>query len=677
MKLTLSDYAKVDDKKIKCIGEFVNRELSWMDFNRRVLSCADDSRIPLNERLKFLGITGSNLEEFISVRFANAFHNKDKEPYEKILKEIKKFKKEQYHSLNMIKKCIHDKYGYKFVTPKDLSNKEKILLHKEFMKSIFPILTPLDLTANDLNIDHFTTYVAAVIRTGSLEKLIVVPILDDMDVFITINKNVILMEDIILYYLESNICINQNIVSKGVFRAVKDASVLLDHNESEFVVDRMSDTLVERRDSNSLFLDISSDSDGKLEDTIVSMIKVPKGHIYRKDKIVNYSIFSRDKLFADEDESYKPFKPFIYENYERYDSMFDAIRNEDILLHHPYDSFDTMVRFLEEAAEDDNVITIKQSLYRVSGVDSHIVNALCKASYNGIFTVALVEIKARFDEDNNIKLIRKLQRAGVKVVFGDEFLKTHCKMCIVARKEKDKVRTYAHVGTGNYNEKTARLYTDLSYFTSKKKVGDDLNLVFNIISGHSQPEKDLDKVFYSPVNLRSQIEKCIDREISYAKKGKSAEIFIKVNSFSDVKMANKIYQAAKAGVKVYVICRGVCSIKPTKNLYIKSIVGRFLEHSRIYYFKNGKTKEYYIGSADLLGRNLDRRIETLVQIKDHNVTKKLDWIVKTLKEDDMNSFIQNKDGKWERDKHNKNNCHEMMITSSSSKRIHKVKKKKK
>jgi polyphosphate kinase len=651
MKLDIDNYEMHDNKKIYNHGPFINRELSWIDFNKRVMSCALKKSIPMNERLNFLGITESNLDEFIGVRFANAFHNKETEPYKDILKGIKKFKKYQNETFECIKSEMEKNYNCIFVTPDKLVKKEKELLEETFKSKIFPLLTPLDITEGNIKLESGMSYIGVILKRspnayhGDLEKLVVIPLLSSIDPFYQISNKIILLEDIILYYMNDNLFINQTISAKGVFRIIKDASVLLSHDESKFIIDRMEETLNKRSNSNPLFLELREKSDERIEMLLSSIFKVPSDHIYNEKHVINYKVFSKDKIFG-KNESYKPFNPFIYENHENYYSLFEAIDNEDILLHHPYDSYETVVKFIQHAAIDPDVITIKQTLYRVSGIDSPIVDALCTAAKYGKFVTVLVEIKARFDENNNIHVIEKLQKAGVNVILGDEFLKTHCKMCIVTKYENGKIKVYSHVATGNYNEKTARIYTDLSYFTSKQKIGKDLLHIFNILSGHSRPDESLDKVYYSPVNLRKKLEKCFDREIIHARKGKKAEVFIKVNSISDIKMVNKIYDAADAGVKVTIICRGVCSLLPRKNLYIKSIVGRFLEHSRIYYFKNGKNSEYYISSADLLTRNLDRRVETLISLKDSNVIDEISWIIEVLKQDQYNSFIEKPDGKW-------------------------------
>lgn len=642
MKLDMDEYAMIY-KKEKLKGPFVNRELSWIDFNRRVLSCALKKSNPMNERLNFLGITSSNLDEFISVRFAYANTDKDNEPYEKILHKIKKFKNMQNSAFEVIREDIKKKLDYEFTKPSKLNKKEKEKLHDVFMTNIFPLLTPVDVISNDINIISGMTYIGAILKRGNRECLTIIPLISGIDSLYQIGKKIVFLDDIILYYLDEHIFMNQEVEARGVFKIIKDESVILSHDESRFIVDRMEDTLNNRTNSRPLFMELREDTNESLETILNAVFKIPSGHVYKKNKIIDYKVFSKNRIF-DKDQSYKSFVPFRYENYGNFYNIFDAIDNEDILLHHPYDSYETVVKFLEHAAIDSNVCTIKQTLYRVSGIDSPIVNALCKAAENGKFVTVLVEIKARFDESNNIRLINKLKKSGVNVILGDEFLKTHCKLCLVSRKdEKGKLRLYSHVATGNYNEKTAKIYTDLSYFTSKHKTGLDLLQVFNILSGHAKPDDKLEKVYYSPVNLRKQLEKCIDKEIDYAKKGKKAEVFIKVNSISDVKMVNKIYEAANAGVHINIICRGVCSLIPRKNLKIKSIVGRFLEHSRIFYFKHSG---YYISSADLLTRNLDRRVETLIPIKDENVTEQLGWIISVLNEDKANSFIVNDDGHW-------------------------------
>lgn len=672
MKLDIENY-QMNVREEKANGPFLFRDVSWIDFNRRVLFCAKRKAIPMNERMKFLAITESNLDEFIGVRFGFAFNNPQDRPYKRLLDGIKSFMEEQNETFKDLKKLLKKKYDIKFVKPKNLNKKELNLLSKTFNNDIFPLLTPLDVTNNHSNVDSCMSYVGAIVKRGNSDSLIIVPLISSLDPLIQINNKVILLEDVILHYIKE-LFVNQNIVCTGVFRIVKDASALINHDDAEddtFIIDKMMDTLDRRTNSNALFLEMRKGSDERLEKKIMSVFKIPSDHCFNKKKVVNYGIFMKECILNKEEHSYHGFEPFKFENDENYYNIFDALDHEDILLHHPYDSYETVVKFIQHSATDPDVKTIKQTLYRVSGINSPIIEALCEASRNGKVVTVLVELKARFDELNNINIINKLKKAGINVLVGDEYLKTHCKMCIVTRKVGKELKIYSHVATGNYNEKTAKIYSDLSYLTSKHKIGIDLLNIFNIISGYSKPDEKLDKVYYSPVNLRKTLEKCIDREISHVKRGRKGKIFIKVNSISDVRMVNKLYEAADAGVKIEIICRGICSLKSRKNLKIKSIVGRFLEHSRIYSFMNHKTPEIYISSADLLTRNLDRRVETLILLKDTNVTDDINWITSVLTNDEFNSFKLKKSGKWKNPKGNGFDAHQWMTEYSNIKKTKK------
>ena len=671
MKLNLNNYEMEHEKEVKVRGLFINRELSLLQFDRRVLYYATDKEIPMNERLKFLAITDSNLDEFLSVRFTDAYHNKDKSPYKDILASVIKFKQEQDNSFDKIKKDL-EKLNVNFVKMKDLNKKEKAKVHEEYMTNIFPLLTPVSINNVNFvpNVPSGEVCIAVTILQNGGEDMVVIPIDTEIDLIYQLNDKVLLTEDIIMYFMNDTLFINKEITSKAVFTLNKDASVILSHDKQKFIVDRMNDTLIKRNNSDNIFLSLRKDSDERLLNMLVNIFKVPKNHVYTKSKVLNYKRFMHKLL--DDSHSYEEYNPYQFNNYNNYYDMFELLKDQDMLLHHPYDSYDTIVKFLEHAANDKDVVAIKQTLYRVSSIDSPIVNALCTAARNGKKVSVLIEIKARFDEENNIRLIKKLQNSGATVLLGVEMLKTHCKMCIVIRREKDKLKLYSHVATGNYNEKTAKIYTDLSYLTSKQKIGNDLLLIFNILTGYSNPDEKLQKIYYAPVTLRNKLLQCIDNEVKFAKKGKKAEIFMKINSLSDEMMAEAIYKAADAGVKIYIICRGVCSIVPRKNIFIKSIVGRYLEHSRIYYFRNGGdgTPEYFISSADLLTRNLDKRVETLISLKDSNVIEKLKWIIQVYKNDDANSFIMNRDGSWKHDK-GSFSCHDWFMENIETRKAKK------
>lgn len=645
MKLDFNHYNMISkEKKVK--GKFINRELSWIDFNNRVLYCANNTELPLNERFKFLAITCSNLDEFIAVRYASAIHENG--PVKKILHEIKSFMNKQAATYTILKSALK-KEGIKLTTIKDLDKGEIRQLKNVFKRDIFPLLTPVNIG----NVNHTPNFysgqncIGVIVKQGNEENLIIIPISSDIDRLYEINHKVIMIEDIIITFL-NDLFINKEIVCNGYFRIIKNADVCLTHDTSKFLLDRMITTLEKRDSANSLFLIISDNTPKRLQDIITTIFDIESKNVYNKFDILDYTRFMSPILSLK--YSYKEFEPCSFDVVEETHSLFTTLKKKDIMLQHPYDSYDTVVKFIEHAAIDPNVITIKQTLYRVSSEDSPIVKALCLAAKRGKNVTVLIEIKARFDEKRNISLIEKLQKAGVNILLGFDYLKTHCKMCIVVRKEKENIKIYSHVGTGNYNEKTSKQYTDISYFTSKQKVGMDLLHVFNILSGISTPDEKLQRVFYAPVNLRKRLIKNIDREIEFAKKGKKAEIFLKLNSISDIEMINKLYEAADKGVEIYIISRGICSIVPRKNIYIKSIVGRFLEHSRIYYFKNGggKHEEYYISSADLLTRNLDRRVETLLLINDPECVRKLKRIISALKEDKKNSFKMDEEGKFKK-----------------------------
>lgn len=656
MKLDLEKY-QMESKSINVKGKFINRELSWIDFNYRVLECAC-SKTPLNEKMNFLGITTSNLDEFLSVRFAGVYHNKKKEPYNEILKAIHKFINHQTKVYEHLIDKLKDE-GVNITKMSKLDKKEIRKMKTVFESFVFPVLTPLSLksTAGAGYITSGEACIAAIIKQNGDDELVIIPIPKSIDYVYEIGKKVILVEDLVGYFLKE-LFINKEIKEYGVFRIIKDASYCLNHDDSRFIVDRMTDIILRRKLSKPIFLEIESNMGPELKSMLIEQFDLPKSHVHSENMITDFRRFSKFKLLSDK-YSYKPFKAKPYEGKGRY-SLFSIIDDEDILLHHPYDSYDTVVRFINHAAIDPDVVAIKQTLYRVSSIDSPIVKGLCKAAENGKQVSVLVEIKARFDEENNIHLIEKLEASGCRVLLGTEYLKTHCKMCIVIKRDGADYQLYSHIATGNYNEKTSRIYTDLSYFTSKQKIGIDLLHIFNILSGISTPDTKLKKIAYSPINLRKTLIKNIDQEIENAKKGKKAEIFIKVNSFSDQIMVQKLYDAVNKGVDVYIICRGVCSIVPRKHLYVKSIVGRFLEHSRIYYFYNGGKPQYYISSADLLTRNLDRRIELLLSLNESNTIHKIRSIMQILKKDQSNSFEMDEKGNYHRIKGDYN-AHEKFI----------------
>lgn len=664
MKLDLESYTS--QRKIPDItGKYIDRELSWLKFNERVLSCASDPSVPLNERFKFLAISNSNLDEFISVRYSSTFTT-DEKLAKKVRHGIKyqmDLQREIFQSLcNKLQKSA----SVQICKVKDLNKSEKELMHKIYRTDIFPLLTPVSvgMSADIPNLYNGQSAIALIVLNGRLENLIIIPIPKCLKKLWFIGRNkAVFIEDIILANLK-DLCVNKQVESFGYFRIVKDFSICLNHDTRKFILDRMSSTIIQRDTGPSLFLQVDANMDKELKHILMSLLDISKKNVYDKSQVLDYTRFMKPIL--GEEFSYKPFEAFQFEIGGQHHNIFSVLKEQDILLHHPYDSYNTIITFLEHAAHDPMVLSIKQTLYRVSSEDSPIVNALCDAAKLGKSVTALIEIKARFDETQNIALIDKLKRSGVNVVLGFENLKTHCKMCLVVRKESSDLKVYSHIATGNYNEKTATQYTDLSYLTSKQKIGNDLLDIFNILSGISTPDDNLQRVFYAPINLRKRLIKNIDREISHAKKGKKAEIFLKMNSINDPEIINKLYEAANKGVEISIICRGICSIIPQKNLQIKSIVGRFLEHSRIYYFRNAGNGEFYISSADLLTRNLDKRVEILFLVTDPQSIRKLKHIRDAFKADQRNSYVMNDAGEYKKSS-GSFDCHQWFITKSSSK----------
>lgn len=664
MKINLKNYSvKTKPHKVK-EGGFINREISWLSFNNRVLQCANDKEFPLNERLRFLAISCSNLDEFIAVRYGEALKHTKSQPIKRILKGIQECMNEQLKTYNILKEELK-KEGIIISKVKGVDKKERNKLEKIFNKSIFPLLTPISVGPTDKMPNFYSgqNCICCIVKQGKKENMIIIPIVKSLERIYTIGSKVFMIEDIIEEFA-GKLFINKEITSYGYFRVIKDGSIILDHDNDRLLLDRMVDTIEKRDKSNPIFLQISKNTPKKLKEILSKVFFIMDDNIFSDAPMLDYTRFMNRKLLP-EKYSFEKFTPYEYDIKEETKDIFSVIKKRDILLQHPYDSYDTVVKFIEQASVDPNVTAIKQTLYRVSSAESPIIEALCKAARNGKFVTVLIEIKARFDESRNISLIDKLEASGVNVLLGLEYLKTHCKMCIVVRKEKSHTLIYSHIGTGNYNEKTATQYTDLSYITAKQKVGYDLLQIFNILTGISTPDEDLQRIFYAPINLRNTVMKNIDREIEFAKNGKEAEIFLKLNSINDSIMIDKLYEAAKVGVKVYIISRGITSIMPMENLYIKSIVGRFLEHSRIYYFKNDTRPEYYISSSDLLTRNLDRRVEILFLITDKVCTKKLEDIIYAFKEDKRNSFEMREDGSYIRLK-GEFNCHQYFIDNISN-----------
>lgn len=665
-----------------CNKHYINRELSWLEFNKRVLFQAIRKDIPLMERFNFLNITSSNLDEFIMVRFSSVINSMAKdgkdisglraiEEYEAILKSIERFKTLQYSVFDTLVNKLESN-GVKVKTYKELSKIEKNICRNIFEKQIFPLLTPMnfDTTKDYPEFNSKQLTIAVLLEDKDMQVISFIPLDNSLDKMYKIHKDkdiYITLEEIIYGNL-SRLFYKKNIVDYGMIKLLREADIELDHDTDIYITERMRNTLLQRRYSTPIYMECTDNISKQFAKLLRKAFNLDKTHVYKSDGVIDFSPYM-SVLKKDSSQWYKPFTP-QYPNELLGDvDMFTAISENDILLHHPYESYDPVVKFLEQAANDYDVLSIKQTLYRVSSADSPIINALCDAARNGKQVSVILEIKARFDEARNISLIDKLRTSGVQLSYGVENLKTHCKFISIVRREKKKLKIYTHIGTGNYNEKTSKLYTDISYFTSNITIGQSVLSLFNMISGYSEPSEDyIDKIYFSPYNIRSQIIKCIDNEIHCAKKGHKAIIVLKMNSLCDKEVIDKIYSAADHGVKITIICRGICSIKYHKNIIVKSIVGRFLEHSRIYYFHNNGKRRIYISSADLLTRNLDKRFELMVPVIDYNCANKLMKILDLYYTDTHNSFTMNKDSVFIKDiRKNDVNVHELFMNDAISK----------
>lgn len=702
-ELSINDVYAREQKELKSVYNnpefFINRELSWMEFNKRVLHQSIRKSIPLLERLKFLGITASNLDEFLMVRLSSVMNkmllendNVDisgltaEEEYNALYKEIIKFKHMQEDCYIKLKKKLK-KNNKNIVRYKNLSDKEKVHVERLFARSIFPLLTPISfdstkdfplIQSRQLCIivgledkkNPYTNVVSIIPIDTGIERLYEIPS-DDPE-----ESKYILVEEIIYSQLH-RLFVNKEIIYRGCMRIVREADIELDKDKDVHLIDRMRQTLMRRKNSAPVFMDVSGDMPKQFLKVLIKIFEIKKKHVYKANAIVDLSFLTsmpiRDSIYE-----YDTFDPQYPEELVGEHDMFTSIDNGDVLLHHPYESFDPVVKFLEHAADDKNVLAIRQTLYRVSSEDSPIVEALCRAARKGKQVNVLLEIKARFDEDRNISLVDKLRIAGCKIIYGMEELKTHCKFIIIVRRGKKGLKTYSHIGTGNYNDKTSKIYTDLSYFTSNSKIGEDLLTIFNILSGFSDPRDEINKIFYSPYNIRTKLYDLIDREIRHADKGRQAAITLKLNSLSDKGIIRRLYIASERGVQINIVCRGICSMKPiNKNIRIRSLVGRYLEHSRIYHFLNNDSSEIYISSADLLSRNLDRRVEIMVPVSDDESVVKLYNILANYFNDSFNTYIMREDGHYELlEKKKEFNIHEFFmqeaLTNSKFKGIPKV-----
>lgn len=639
---------------------FFDRELSWLKFNKRVLELAQDEDLPVIERASFAAIFANNLDEFFMVRVAGLKRRIDtgiavtaasglspRQQLRAISEQAHRLQDEHAHYI--IDHILPDlaKEQIVLLSWDKLTAAEQERLSRYYRQQVFPVLTPLAvdpahpfpyISGGSLNLAVLVenpasgkSHFARVKVPGNLNRLVPVDDLTE-DESTNVRYGFITMENLIIAHLES-LFPGMIIKEARSFRVTRNEDIDVEEDDAENLLNAMEKELLRRRFGPPIRLEISDETSPFLSQLLADQLRVSADEVYRLpaplDATVLFELGSIDRP----DLKYRPFIPTTNHQIAEVESsraqdIFAAIRERDILLHHPYDSFSTSVQaFLAQAAADPKVLAIKQTLYRTSS-NSPIIDALIDAAHAGKQVLALVEIKARFDEDANIAWARKLERAGVHVVYGIVGLKTHCKLSLVVRQEADGLRRYCHVGTGNYNPKTARIYTDLGLLTCDPVVGQDMTRLFNQLSGYA-PKSSFHRLLVAPRTVRSGLIQRIRREEDAARAGKEAWIKIKVNSIVDEKTIDALYRASQAGVKIDIVERGICALKPgvpglSENIRVRSILGRFLEHSRIYAFANSDGPqigegpaagpEVWIGSADLMHRNLDRRVEALVRI---------------------------------------------------------------
>ena len=664
---------------------YENRELSWLKFDARVLNEAKDKSIPLLERLKFVSITSSNLDEFFMVRVASLkdmvhadYRKRDiagmtaSEQLDRINTATRKLVESQYNTYNrslvplMAANGIHiiEKY-------EELTAEQAAYVDRYFEEDVYPVLTPMAVDASrpfplirnkTLNIaallsskkdeKHKDAVEFATVQVpGVLPRLVPIPADTSENSGEVEGRTFILLEQIIEKNIDK-LFLNYHVLCAHPYRVMRNADLPIDEDEAADLLKEIQKQLKKRQWGEVIRLEVEASVDKKLLRFLKDELKVAEEDVFQISGPIDLTFLMKMYGLSGCDSlRYEPYKPQRVPEIEPGEDIFEAIRGGDILLHHPYETFDPVVDFIRQAASDPDVLAIKQTLYRVSG-NSPIIASLAQAAENGKQVSVLVELKARFDEENNIVWAKKLEQAGCHVIYGLVGLKTHSKIALVVRREEDGIRRYVHLGTGNYNDSTAKLYTDCGIFTCNEAIGEDATAVFNMLSGYSEPLS-WNELVLAPIWLRTRFMRLIARETKHAREGKPAKIVAKMNSLCDEGIIAALYEASAAGVEIELIVRGICCLKVgipgiSENIHVRSIVGNFLEHSRIFFFLNDGEEELYMGSADWMPRNLDRRVEILFPVLDDTLKEKVKHILDVELADNTKAHVLKPDGEYEK-----------------------------
>ena len=694
-----SSMNEMDPELLSPEDRYFNREMSWLSFNERVLAEASRSSYPLLERLRFLSISGSNLDEFMMIRVAGLVGQVRSEVAEMSLdgrtpKQQLSVTSEKYRELEKRQQTFLDKLrpllaeeGIHIKGEDRLDTPSEKWLRQYFLDHIMPVITPqaidpahpfpfvanrgLGALFNLTRKEDGSQLVEMVLIPSALPRFVRIP--GDEAIYVAV-------ESLVCRYAELMFP-GFDITGDGVFRVLRDSDIEIEE-EAEDLVRYFRSAIQRRRRGQVIMLEIDENFDPQAEELLRDKLELEQAFITKTSGMLGIAGLEEVVKEDRPDLKFKPYSPRYPERVMEHDGdVFAAVQEKDIVIHHPYESFEVVVDFLRQAANDPNVISIKQALYR-AGQQSPVINALTRAAENGKSVTAVVELKARFDEEQNLKWAGELERAGVQVIYGFIDWKTHAKISMVVRQEEGGYRTYCHFGTGNYHPLTTKIYTDLSYFTADPALARDASKLFNFITGYVEPQE-MEKLAISPLNLLETLLDDIEREIALARDGKPATIWWKINQITEKRIIDKLYEASQAGVQVVLVCRGICCLRPgvpglSENITVKSIIGRFLEHSRVYAFGNGEVlpsdkAKVYISSADVMDRNLYRRVEALVPITNETVHDQIleQVLLANLLDTEQSWLLDGETGEYQRVESDPGveddgfNCHDYFMTNPS------------